>query len=423
MIEKGIYLLKLRNYKIFVFIFFLISLFLFTILVKLKSLQTDKNTKRIYYDIARKIIITTDSDKNIKEYNALTGSLIKEILSQGHIKKYNDQNMIIDEILPNKTRLIYEYDATTNHLVKQRILSANEIEYNLISDKIRKITFSDGTIREYSSDDSDDLILKETLPDGTIKLYNQKEHTLNIIWPQGYTIKYDLKTGFLLEKTGLSGNIEQYITCLDKEILPNGITRKYSSDIIQETALDNKIKKEYDLNTKKLKKIIFPDGYIQEYSLYFNFLQKEIFPDGTTKEYDNYQTFLIKETLSDRTIKKYDIHDKILFQQINPDGSVQNTLQKFDSVTGQLEESILPDNTIVKFNPVKKEIMKMIWPDGSAKETIFERDPQTQKIIKIIFPNNHIQEFHLITNNLIRESWSDGKFKEYDPINSWIIKE
>ncbi|PQP79937.1 hypothetical protein C6B37_00255 [Candidatus Phytoplasma phoenicium] len=399
-----------------------------------------------------KTICSADGQQ-IKEYDLDTNQLIKIIDFQDEITEYvknngqlnciltsflktYQENLIIQEIWPNK-KIIYSYDnqepLITNLLgniilryepknnPSQTLLTISiqnntHIEYDYTTGNISRIFWPNGIISQYHPQNS--LLTQEILPNQTKREYHYDAQKIDNLRNRQKVIS----SPFLTEITP-DGITKKYQLYLNQELLPNGIIRTYHSNFFTDISPIDNILKEYDINTKKLMQVVFPNGLIKKYSLFNGHLKQEIFPNRMIKEYNPFQDTLLEEIMPDGTKKKYDEETHILSQIIQSNGVKTEIKKENDVVNSHIVKIFLPDKTIIEFDQEKKVIQKEITPQGIVKNTIFEYEPKTQKLVRIRLPNDHIKEFHPSTGKLIKEIFADGLIKEYDENTTLLIKE
>ncbi|MDC9031859.1 hypothetical protein [Columbia Basin potato purple top phytoplasma] len=367
-----------KNKKFFYKIYFVILILIVIIIYffytkKYKYLENNKNKINNSIEILE--------NKKIKEeHKTITENLIKksnpnDIICQDNIK---------DKLSPNN--ILIEYDDLNPGIIKIISRNSNKIlEYNYIKGRINQIIDINENIKKY--DPCTGHLSKEMNPDNSV--------------------------------------IKEYNHSLNKEILPDGSIRNYFSDYFEEISFNPRIKKEYNLNSKRLTRIIFPNNHIKEYSLYNNKLTKEILPNGDIIEYDPFTGNKIKETnKEDGTIKEYNPNIGFILKEIKHNKEIIETKQEYnDEEKTKLKKVILPNKDIIEFEPDSNEIQQIIYSNGTIKKTIKEYIPNTQILVKKILPNNHIKEFDIITKNLTKEILPNKTIKIYDPINKLLIRE
>lgn len=399
-----------------------------------------------------KTICSADGQQ-IKEYDLDTNQLIKIIDFQGEITEYDKnngqlkciltsfsksypENLVIQEIWPNK-KITYSYDKkeplTTNlsgdiilkyepknnpfkTLLTISIQNNTHIEYDYTTGNISRIFWPNGAITQYHPQNY--FLTHETLPNQTKREYHSDSQKIDNLRNSQKVIS----SPFLTEITP-DGITKKYQLYLNQELLSNGTIRTYYSNFFTDISPIDNILKEYDINTKKLMQVVFPNGLIKKYSLFNGHLKQEILPNGMIREYNPFQDTLLEEIMPDGTKKKYDEENNILSQIIQSNGDKIEIKKENDVVNVHIVKMFLPDKTIIEFDKEKKVIQKEITPQGIVKNTIFEYEPQTQKLVKICLPNNHIKEFHPLTGKLIKEIFNDGLIKEYDENTNLLIKE
>ncbi|MEZ0180362.1 DUF2963 domain-containing protein ['Camptotheca acuminata' phytoplasma] len=368
--------------------------------------------KNIEEDIEKNI--EEDIEKNIEEDIEKPKSEKDDSEKQ---ENDNDENKYRYHNLPNDIFLIY--DIAYPDIIKIISQDNKQLEYNYKTGKIHKLIDCYGNIREY--DQQTYNLVKEIFfhkkPDPVN--FNENDRI-----PIMHQKKYDSYTGHLFEEITPDQISKEYIHYLKKEIFPNGTTREYFPHHFRDTSEDQKIIKEYDINSRNLIKLIFNNGYIKEYGLYTNKLTKEIFPDGEVHIYNPFTDKIITKIKPDGKIEEYDPQNGFLLKEIFTDGKIIETIREYNDDNNKLKRLLLSNKNIIEFEEESNEIKQIIYPDGTIKESLKEYNSENNKLSQWTSPDgDHIKYFDNIKGNLIKEKLPDGKIKEYDPDTCLLTKE
>ncbi|QTX03124.1 hypothetical protein LFWB_5580 [Candidatus Phytoplasma luffae] len=387
--------------KFFFLIFVLILIFLLYKIIKYEN----KNNKKIDTNVNKdEQISVLDNKKKFK----------KDLIDDPHLQE--QEQIIVPKICQTKSSIIKMLlnniliicSEEKPHLLKIISPDGTELKYDYQKGKVKKITDSYGSTREYSPETYN--LVEEKLVSGLNNIFKHQK-------------KYDDSTGHLIKEIYNDNFVKEYFSCVNKETFPDGTIRQYYSHYFQDITPDKKVIKEYDLNSKKLTKIIFDNGYIREYSLYTNALIKEIFPDGVIKIFNSFNGKLIKKIIPNDKTEEYDLQTGILIKEIYLDGIIKESIKEYN-LNNKLKKIILPNGTQIQLEEESGEIKQIITKDCVIMEAVKEYNPLNKKLIKWVSPDQkHIKEFDQETGTLLKEKLSDGTIKEYDPKTSLLIKE